>query len=76
MGVVNKISAFKSLLTSPSNVLTYYLKETFLPEFSLKAKVMESNPGYFSNLFYFKKGFGPIVELLVIYADKKTPTSD
>ena len=31
LGVVNKILKTKSLLTSPSNVLWYYLKQTFLP---------------------------------------------
>ena len=31
MGVVNKLLKAKSLLTSPSNVLPYYLKETFPP---------------------------------------------
>ena len=31
LGVVNKLLKTKSLLTSPSNVLPYYLKETFLP---------------------------------------------
>ena len=31
LGVVNKFLKTKSLLTSPSNVLPYYLKETFLP---------------------------------------------
>ena len=29
-GVVNKLLKTKSLLTSPSNVLPYYLKQTFL----------------------------------------------
>ena len=31
LGVVNKLLKTKSLLTSPSNVLPYYLKETFQP---------------------------------------------
>ena len=39
-----------SLLTSPSDVLPSYLKEEKL-EFSLKLKVMESNPGYLLKSF-------------------------
>ena len=31
LGVVNKLLKTKSLLTSPSNVLPYYLKQTFPP---------------------------------------------
>ena len=33
LGDVNKLLKTKSLLTSPSNVLPYHLKETFLPIF-------------------------------------------
>ena len=33
LGVVNKFFIFKSLLTTPSNVLPLYLKEIFLPIF-------------------------------------------
>ena len=39
----------KSLLTSPSNVLPYYLKKNFPVNnlnHSMEAKVMGSNPGY------------------------------
>ena len=31
LGIVNKFFVFKSLLTTPSNVLPLYLKQTFLP---------------------------------------------
>ena len=31
MGIVNKLFVFKSLLTMSSNVLPYYLEQTFLP---------------------------------------------
>ena len=31
LGDVNKLCVFKSLLTTPSNVLPYYLKQTFPP---------------------------------------------
>ena len=48
LGGVNKLLKTKSLLTSPSNVLPYYPKETF--EFSLKVK--ESNPGYLQSYIY------------------------
>ena len=33
LGFVSKLLKTKSLLTSPSNVLPYYLKETFLPTY-------------------------------------------
>ena len=48
LGVVNKLLNTKSLLTSPSNVLAYYLKETFPPIIwiFMKVKVMGSAPGY------------------------------
>ena len=32
LGIVNKLLKTKSLLTSPSNVLPYYLKQTFPPK--------------------------------------------
>ena len=48
LGVVNKLFVFKSLLTTHSNVLHLHLRQIFPPifEFSLKVKVMGSNPGY------------------------------
>ena len=39
---VNKLMKTKSLLTSPSNVLPYYLKQTFPPKIEFSLKV---NPG-------------------------------
>ena len=39
LGVVNKLFVFKSLLTTPSNVLPLHLKQTFLP------KIWISNEG-------------------------------
>jgi hypothetical protein len=67
---------FKSLFSTPSNVLPLHLKQTFLPiigsltqgcclpcvaalrnqfEFSLKVKVMGSNPGYLLKSFLLYK---------------------
>ena len=56
LGVVIKLLKTKSLLTSPSNVLPYYLQQTFLQkfEFSLKVRRMRSNLTYiFSTLQFF-----------------------
>ena len=39
------------LLTSPSNVLPYYPKETFPPIFEFSLKVMGLNPGYLLKSF-------------------------
>ena len=46
LGVVNKHLKTKSLLTSPSNALSYYLKKTFPPTIWIFPEVMGSNPGY------------------------------
>ena len=47
LGIDNKLFVFKSLLTTSSNVLTLHLSSPF----SLKVKVMGSNPGYFLKSF-------------------------
>ena len=53
LGVVNKLFKIKSFLTMPSNVLPLHLKQTFPPiiGFSLKVKVMGSNPAYLLKSF-------------------------
>ena len=53
LGVVTKLLNTKSLLTSPSNVLAYSLKETFPPIIwiFMKVKVMGSDPGYLLQSF-------------------------
>ena len=52
-GRFNLITFTKSLLTSPSNVLPYYLKETFPPIITI-----------FLNLFYFNTTYNvPIISL-------------
>ena len=60
LGIVNKLFTFKSLLTTPSNVLPLHLKQTFPPiiwEFSMKVKVMRLNSDYLlkSSLLYCLK---------------------
>ena len=61
LGVVNKLIVFKSLLTTPSNVLPLHFKQTLQTklEFSFKMKVMRSNPGYLLKSFslYLKRQF-------------------
>ena len=63
LGDVNKLFVFKSLLTTPSNVLRYYLKQTFglIIEFSLKVKVLRSNLCYLLKpfLLYWVDQFAP-----------------
>jgi hypothetical protein len=53
LGVVNKLMNFKSILTTPSNVLpitsSTLSRQQF--EFSMKVKVMGSNPGYLLKYF-------------------------
>ena len=51
-----------SLLTSPSDVLPSYLKEEKL-EFSLKMKVMESNPGYLLKFFLLYEKYEFVFEI-------------
>ena len=56
LGIVNKLLNTKSLLTSPSNVLPYYLKKTFLPIiwiFTEGERWWDQIQANFLNLFYF-----------------------
>ena len=50
LGIVNKLLNTKRLLTMTSNVLPLHLSRQFF-EFSLKVKVMASNPGYLLKSF-------------------------
>ena len=82
LGDVNKIFVFKSLLTMPSNVLpqenfpAYNLNRSEF-DFSLKVKVMGSNPGYLlkSFLLYELISFKSVMDLTMSYMDipKKRP---
>ena len=62
LDVVNKLLNTKRLLTIPSNVLPLHLKPTLQPlfEFSLKVRVMRSNPGYLLNFFFAVKNILPL----------------
>ena len=51
LGIVNKLFVFKSLLKTSSNVLPLHLSRPWF-EFSLKGKVMGSNPGYLHKSFF------------------------
>ena len=50
LAIVNKLFVFKSLLTTSNNVLPLHLSCPLF-EFSLKVKVMGSNPGYLLKSF-------------------------
>ena len=50
LGIVNKLVVFKSLLTTSCNVLPWHFSRPWI-EFSLKVKVMGSNPGYLLKSF-------------------------
>ena len=51
LGDVNKLFAFKSLLTMPSNVLPLHLKQTFPSMIHCRWKVFGLNPGYLLKSF-------------------------
>ena len=57
LGIVNKLLKTKRLLTSPSNVLPITSSKLFRQQFrfSLKVKVMESNPSYLLKSFVLQK---------------------